>query len=104
MSSWQPLLKRKLEERFENLRVAEMDDEAKAMLLERARRDVVFYVNQFCWTYDPRPEAKPNHFPFLTYDYQDDYLRRLEEAFRSNEDLRTEKSRDMGVTWLVLSW
>lgn len=104
MNSWPLLLRRKLEQRVELLEKAESSNEAKANLLTVASRDVVFYVNQFCWTFDPRPESKPNHFPFITYDYQDDYLRALEAAYQGQHDLRTDKSRDMGVTWLVLAW
>jgi len=65
---------------------------------------VLFFINQFCWTYDPRPEANPNHLPFITWDYQDEYIMRLEANYQANRDLLTEKSRDMGVSWMVLTW
>ncbi len=72
--------------------------------IELAKRDPIFFFNQFCWTYDPRPEAKPNHFPFITYPFQDEYILELEEAFKRGRDLLTDKSRDMGVSWMMLTW
>lgn len=69
-----------------------------------AKKDPIFFFNQFAWTYDPRPESKPNHFPFLTYPFQDEYILELEKAFKGIHDLRTDKSRDMGVSWMILTW
>ena len=101
IDSW---LRQKRVERAQNVQRADLDPEFRAALKERARRDPVFFFNEFAWTYDPRPEAKPNHFPFLTYPFQDDYIRELESAFRGVYDLHTDKSRDMGVSWMVLAW
>lgn len=104
MTSTDILIRQKKVERAENLDRAIKDLKFRAALIEKARRDPVFFFNQFCWTYDPRPEAKPNHFPFLTYPFQDDYIRELEAAYKGVYDLLTDKSRDMGVSWLVLGW
>lgn len=98
------LIKQKRVERAENLDRAIKDVKFRSALVEKARRDPVFFFNQFAWTYDPRPEAKPNHFPFLTYPFQDDYILNLEAAYKGVYDLLTDKSRDMGASWLVLSW
>lgn len=96
--------RKKLEERWENLRLAEKDNEFKAILREKARRDLAFFFNQFCYTYDPRPEAKPNHFPFITYEFQDELIGELESSFENIHDLLIDKSRDMGASWVVLTW
>lgn len=97
-------IRQKKVDRADRLAKAIEVQEYRAALVERARRDPVFFFNQFAWTYDPRPEAKPNHFPFLTYEFQDDYIRELEAAFKAIHDLLTDKSRDMGVSWMVLTW
>ena len=34
-------------------------------------RDLLFYINTFCFTYDPRKIPKITELPFITYDYQD---------------------------------
>ena len=71
---------------------------------ERCHSDIGYWVNEYCFTYDPRPEAAPNHLPFHLYPFQADHLRWLEERYRANGDSFTEKSRDMGVSWLTLAW
>jgi hypothetical protein len=69
------------------------------------RVDLLFYVNGFCWTYNPR--VKPSILPFITWDYQDDVLMQIKDHIVRGEDLLLEKSRDMGGTWLplmVMDW
>lgn len=75
------------------------DEQAQKIVREACRIDPVLFFNTFLWTYDPRRD--PKHLPFVLYDYQEDYLRWLEEAYLAREDTLTEKSRDMGVTWLI---
>ena len=70
---------------------------------------LLFWLNTFCWIYEPGPDqqrkhgSKTPHLPFITYPYQDDYVRDdVYNAINTGEDMLTEKSRDMGATWLVL--
>lgn len=67
--------------------------------------DILFYLNTFVWTYDPR--EKPFHkLPFVTWEYQDDAIKELVRAM-GVEDVFIDKSRDMGASWLclaVLEW
>ena len=65
---------------------------------------MIFLVNNFGWTYDPRPGREPHHFPFLLYPFQEDYLHKMETHYQAHEDFLTDKSRDMGATWLFLAW
>lgn len=68
--------------------------------MEKCRRDIVFWFNHFCWTFDPRA-AQP-HRPFRLFPFQEKALRQIVKAIENGEDLLMEKSRDMGVSWLVL--
>jgi hypothetical protein len=63
-------------------------------------RDILFYINTFCWTYDPRVGS--GKIPFITYDFQDDSLLEMADAM-GNRDLVIKKSRDMGASWMLLS-
>ncbi|MGE0201390.1 MAG: hypothetical protein AB7P76_10530 [Candidatus Melainabacteria bacterium] len=72
----------------------------QALLMETCRRDVVYWLNQFCWTFDPR-EDQP-HRPFVLYPFQADFVRELTARMAAGDDLLVEKSRDMGISWLVL--
>jgi len=101
MSTWKS--KEKRISRAKDIDRAERDLEFRQAICEKAKRDPVFFFNQFCHTYDPRPEAPVNHAPFLTYPFQDDYIRELEQAYQKRHDLLTEKSRDMGASWMILT-
>ena len=80
------------------------------------RRDLLFWVNSFAFTYDPRnlgnPAATglrklPKMVPFVTWPYQDDALRLLQWCVMTGVDGLIEKSRDMGASWisvLVYDW
>lgn len=68
---------------------------------DRARTDPVFFVTNFCKTYDPR--VPPHDLSFELYDFQREYIVWLVEHIEKGKDCFTEKSRDMGVSWMVLS-
>lgn len=63
-------------------------------------RDLLFYVNMFCWTYDPRIGS--GKLPFITYGFQDESLTDMNEAIGVH-DLVIRKSRDMGASWMLLT-
>ena len=73
----------------------------KATLLGMCAEDPLFYVNAFCWTYDPR--LKVSTIPFITYPYQDEAINRIIQSIDSGDDLLVAKSRDMGASWLILT-
>ena len=98
------IYKQKLVERAKIVKGVDLSAEAKAAAKELCRRDYKFFINNFCWTYDPRADHKPNNFPFILYDFQEDYLDWLEARLKNNEDGLTDKSRDMGATWCYLAW
>lgn len=66
-------------------------------------RDLLFYINTFCFTYDPRlvPDKIPE-IPFITYDFQDVAFDDIVSAIRKKYDQLTEKSRTMGASWMYL--
>lgn len=82
------------------------DAELARTVREIAKRDILFYFNVFLWTYDPRTTQKV--VPFVTWDFQDEYILAVDRAIEGavigggRQDVFTDKSRDMGVTWMVL--
>ena len=74
--------------------------EARALTYELCKSDPIFYVENFGWTFDPR--RNPHHFPFILFDYQKDALFWIIAHIREGKDGLIEKSRDMGVTWLIV--
>ena len=67
------------------------------------RDDILYYINAHGWTYDPRPDSAGGalSLPFITWNFQDAVL----SDSRSKLGLQSmfwEKSRDMGVTWMII--
>jgi hypothetical protein len=73
----------------------------QAALREYCKRDILFWINVFCWTYDPRLKGNKT-IPFLTYQFQDEAILELQDAIRAGEQATMPKSRDMGASWIVL--
>ena len=65
---------------------------------EACKDNILFWVNAFCWTYDPR--RKQPIVPFITYEYQDEAILEIQDAVRVGRDVAIEKSRDMGASWI----
>jgi hypothetical protein len=63
------------------------------------RTDILFWVNSFAWTFDPRKDI--SIIPFVSWPFQDRALMIL-DRFVGQEDVGIEKSRDMGASWLCL--
>jgi hypothetical protein len=63
----------------------------------------IFFIENFGWTYNARMinMGKSAHQPFFLYEYQKDSIRWLVEHIEGGRDGLVEKSRDMGVTWLM---
>jgi hypothetical protein len=80
---------------------ASADKEFAADLWVACSRDLLFWINSFCFTLDPRRIDCPS-IPFITWDTQDEVLLEIEHAI-GRHDLWIEKSRDQGVTWDVLT-
>lgn len=69
-------------------------------IIRKCKEDPIFFFNMFLWTYNPRLD-KP-HVPFITYPYQDDFIKQIIEAVETGIDVWVEKSRDMGLSWTML--
>lgn len=80
---------------------AETNKALRRELWDACASDILFYINTFCWTHDPR--RKHSLIPFVTYPYQDDCIKRLVEAIEEGHDVGIVKSRDMGASWIILT-
>lgn len=78
------------------------DEGFAAELYRLCSEDILFYVNGFLWTYDPR-KVKAPVIPFLTWpEFQDGLLVKMVRSVEEGHGLIIEKSRDMGCSWLPL--
>jgi hypothetical protein len=64
----------------------------------------IFFIENFGYTFDPRPQSKPNHLPFILFEYQKELIRWLIDHIESGTDGLVEKSRDMGMSWVIFVW
>lgn len=88
--------------RRELMLAASESDDFKSACWTRAKSDIVWFIDTFGWTYSPKefPDA-PNR-PFILWPYQEDAVRRLNDAI-GKHDMLIEKSRDMGASWLCIA-
>jgi hypothetical protein len=77
------------------------DPEYARQLWILCSRDILFWINTFGYTYDPRKKGS-TVIPFNTYAYQDEAILELVDCVEHGIDILIEKSRTMGVTWMVL--
>jgi len=65
-------------------------------------RDVLFWLNSFVWTYDPRLVSGPNVVPFVTWEAQDRAIEVI-DAELGYGDVAVDKSRDEGASWIFVA-
>lgn len=78
------------------------DPYLQALEIARCSQDVVFWINRWVWTYDPR--EKVSTLPFELFPRQEEFLHWIEEREASEEDGVAEKCRDVGFTWLTCAF
>jgi hypothetical protein len=79
----------------------ELQEELEVM----CARDILFWLNTFGWTYDPRPrsDGRPLKIPFVSYGYQDEAMLLVNQGIEEQKDVMMLKSRDMGATWIMVA-
>lgn len=95
-----------LQRRHRLLSDAEASRDTRALALAYVAGDVRAFVDDWCWTYDPRlaPLGMSATIPFVLRPRQRAYLDWLEERERSQTDGIVEKSRDEGFSFLTLAF
>lgn len=88
--------------RYEHLGKCLSSEKLRAHEYVMCKNSIFHFMSNWAWTFDPRAEHK--HIPFILYDYQHEAITWLNERFDNDEVGLIEKSRDMGATWLVVSW
>ena len=87
------------EDRRDLLILAQGDLELQQKLWQACAEDPVYWINTFCYTFDPRKDI--SDIPFILYPYQEWFVREICAAIEDGVDVCIEKSRDMGMSYLV---
>jgi len=99
--------------RAELLKRAENDYVMQQELLAASKQSVLFWVNAFVYTYhqfETNPEtgkqvpSNEPHWPFITWEIQDELFNWLDQRFTEGEDGLIDKSREMGASWSCLTY
>jgi len=86
--------------RIDFFNYCEQHIESKFAAIALFKKDIIAFFDICLFTYDPR--KKPADIPFILYDYQEEYALEINQAIINGESVLTEKSRDMGTTWIIL--
>jgi len=73
----------------------------QALLMNMSSEDCLFWINTFVYTFDPRLDIP--HVPFITFPFQDEFVLKAIDCIENGKDLFVDKSRDMGVSWMILA-
>ncbi|MFC6662957.1 hypothetical protein [Deinococcus multiflagellatus] len=82
------------------------DAEARVVALAAARIDPVTFLNDWVWLYEPRNPGRglPAMLPLTLRPRQVDFIRFLQDLRRRRRNGLVEKSRDEGMTWIVIGY
>ncbi len=101
----EPDYTRVFKERLDRLKKIRSNPECIPDLKLFYRENIGQFTNDWACTYDPRNVERklPAVIPFILFEAQHDWMLWLRERWNNGEDGLTEKSRDMGVTWLSVA-
>lgn len=103
MSSRDSILRRLVLRDSASTKDEKQDRITRGLIIERCRRDVVLWFNDWVWTYNPKQIEQP-YIPFDLFPRQEEYLRWLEQHVKDGREGLVEKSRDVGITWLNMGF
>lgn len=91
----------KRQARLRGIREKGMQEHARAYYADRP----IDFIQHWCVTYDPRNAGSgiPPTMPFVLFKKQKEFVRWLLEKIDNRENGLTEKSRDMGATWVAVA-
>jgi hypothetical protein len=75
--------------------------EKRAAAIALCKKDILSFFQYWLWTFDPRQAEKD--IQFVPWPYQEKFITELNSDIEKGISQLTEKSRDMGVTWMVLA-
>lgn len=86
------------------LRRAKNNRPLQLALLEACRKDILFFINVFCFQFNPNSigTVSTEIGPFITWVCQDEAFREMIDCVEQRRDLLIEKSREMGASWMCL--
>lgn len=95
-------IKDALHKRLKTYQKIKKSDKLTSLEFEMCKRSKTHFINNWLFTYDPRVEIR--NLPFLLFPFQDQTIAWIDERYQKKEVGIVEKSRDMGVSWIICAW
>lgn len=100
-----------LQFRADILQKADKDRGLQLDLYTACSQSILYWINTFAFTYRVMDtdeagrtrQAQFAHLPFVTWAFQDEHVLEIQRAIDEGYDLLTDKSRDMGASWNILT-
>ena len=101
-----PFLKAVMKLRYAIKRAYTENEEIRRQCDERAEGDLVWWINNFVWGFDPRNNSLglPSRIPFVVVPFQADILKRIDLWVSSKMNGLIEKCRAAGLTELCICY
>jgi len=104
----QRLLSKHLEERTNNQLLVHSDYPKHEINREVSKQlckdSFKYFANNFIWIQNPRAEdPRDKDIPFLLWNFQEHAASEIIKAVEEGYDIPIEKSRDMGMSWLLIA-
>ncbi len=105
-TDWPPDYQQIKRERAARLRILHQDPVAMAGAKILYARDPAQFIEDWCDTFDPRNAGtgKSSTMPFILFPRQREFIEFLHLCYQGSTHGLIEKSRDMGATWLCVSY
>lgn len=105
-TDWPPDYLQVKRERATRLRILHQDPRAMAGAIAFYRTHPTEFIEDWCETFDPRNAGtgRPTTMPFIMFPRQREFIEFLHQCYSNNAHALIEKSRDMGATWLCVSF
>lgn len=96
---------RETKRRVELLHAIGTDAGRRAATIAACMADPITFINDWCWTYDPRNVAVglPGTVPLVLRPKQAEFVQWCEDRVERRESGLIEKSRDEGATWVYVA-
>lgn len=85
-----------------NLSASYLNEQKQRIIqtIEEAKNDPVVFIDNFCYTFDPK--RAPYHLEFNLFPFQKQLVYDVKDAIENGYDIFIEKCREMGATYTVL--
>lgn len=88
-----------IEDRGKLLKAAKGNEDLQIKLIAQCKYDILFWFDYFAYTFNPR--VRPSDLPFNLMHFQRQVVLEIQKCIDNSEPLLIEKSRDMGITWMI---